>query len=115
MQMIIGPGIDGMKTRTIINQSRAPGKPGDHPVGGCVAVQSVLEWAFTNGPAMELTERVLRLEERLDNVLPTLVTKADLNDARADLHQALHAQTWKLIGAALVAAGLIVASLKLLH
>jgi hypothetical protein len=64
---------------------------------------------------MELAERVLRLEERLDNVLPTLVTKADLHDARADLHQALHAQTWKLIGAALAAAGLIIASLKLLH
>ena len=58
--------------------------------------------------AMDLTERVVTLEAKLDHVLPTLVTKADL-------HEALHAQTWKIVGTALAAAGLIVASLKLLH
>jgi len=57
---------------------------------------------------MELTERVARLEAKLDHVLPTLVTKADL-------YEALHAQTWKIVGAALASAGLIVAALKLLH
>jgi NAD(P)H-dependent flavin oxidoreductase YrpB (nitropropane dioxygenase family) len=107
---------------------------------------------------MELTDRVAALEDRLDQFLPTLVTKADLKDfvpmlvtkadlkdfvptlvtkadlqavlptlatkadlkadlqeLRADVHEALHAQTWKLIGAALGASGLVVASLKLLH
>ena len=64
---------------------------------------------------MELTERVAKLEAKLDHVLPTLVTKADLHEAKADLYEALHAQTWKIVGAALASAGLVVASLKLLH
>jgi hypothetical protein len=67
---------------------------------------------------MDLSERVATLESRLD-ILPTLVTKADLKadlrELRAELHEALHAQTWKLIGAASAATGLIVASFKLLH
>lgn len=64
---------------------------------------------------MELMERVAKLEAELDHALPTLVTKADLHEAKADLYEALHAQTWKIVGAALTSAGLVVAALKLLH
>jgi hypothetical protein len=64
---------------------------------------------------MDFAERVTVLESKIDHILPTLVTKADLQAMRADLHEALHVQTWKLIGAALAVAGLVIASLKLLH
>ena len=51
---------------------------------------------------------VAGINSRLDAVLPTLVTKADL-------HEALHALTWKMIGAAFGAAGLLLAGTKLFH
>ncbi|SAL25927.1 hypothetical protein AWB64_02113 [Caballeronia sordidicola] len=47
---------------------------------------------------MEIQRRLTALETRLDVVLPTLATKEDLQTLRADLHEALNAQTWKIIG-----------------
>jgi len=41
-------------------------------------------------PDMDLTERVIKLESKLDAALPTLATKADL-------HSEFSAQTWKIV------------------
>ncbi len=56
--------------------------------------------------AVELA--VAGIDARLDAILPTLVTKSDL-------HEALHAQTWRIIGAAFAVAGLLLAGLKFMH
>lgn len=56
-------------------------------------------------PGME--QRVRELEKavaRIDGILPTLATKADLADLRAEVFKAINAQTWKLIASA---AGLV--------
>ena len=36
-----------------------------------------------------MIERLAKLEQRLDSVLPTLCTKADLESVRADVHRGL--------------------------
>lgn len=59
-------------------------------------------------PDMDMVERVAKLEAKLDAVLPTLATKADL-------HSELHAMTWKIWGFAAALVTLVFAIVKLLH
>lgn len=54
-----------------------------------------------------MNERVARIEAQLAATLPTLLTKGEFREA-------MHAQTWKLVGAAIAVAGLIVAGIKLI-
>lgn len=62
-------------------------------------------------PDMDLHERVAKVEA----VLPTLATKSDLADLKTDLFKALSDQTWKIIGAALSSAAILLAGIKFLH
>lgn len=67
-----------------------------------------------NGGDGDMDERVRKLEAgltRIEAILPTLATSAELAKLRGDIHEALHAQTWKLIGVAgaLVAATYFIA------
>lgn len=49
-------------------------------------------------PDMELTERVAKIEAKLDAILPTLATKADIAATREDMHKEFTVQTWRLVG-----------------
>lgn len=44
-------------------------------------------------PPMELTERVTRIEA----LLPTLATKADLGELRTEMHREFNTQTWRFV------------------
>jgi hypothetical protein len=44
----------------------------------------------------DLSYRVTTFEERLGALIPTLATKADIGDLRADLHKEIAVQTWKI-------------------
>lgn len=63
---------------------------------------------------MDLPERISKIEA----VLPTLATKADLIGAegslRAEMHKEFNLQTWRIVGAVIAASGLLVAGLKLI-
>ena len=62
-------------------------------------------------PEMELVERVARIEAKLDS----FATKADLAALEGKMHQEFSIQTWRIIGAILASAGLVVAGLKLIN
>lgn len=68
---------------------------------------------------MELTERVAKIEAKLDATLPNLATKDELkavgHDIRADMHKEFNMQTWRIIGAFFAIAGLLLAGIKLIH
>lgn len=62
-------------------------------------------------PPMELTERVVKIESKLDSmmnhVLPTLATKDEM-------HKEFNLQTWRIIGAILATAGILLAAIKII-
>lgn len=55
--------------------------------------------------------RLAALEARLDAVLPTLATKSDVANLRADFHRELGGQTWRIIGTMLTAGALLTAAI----
>lgn len=53
------------------------------------------------------------MEQRVANleaIIPTLATKVDLADLRAEMHREFTAQTWRIIGAMLTFGGLLSAA-----
>ncbi len=66
----------------------------------------------------EMEPRLRAVEEsivRIDTILPTLATKVDLSELRADMHKSLNDQTWKFIGFVGAIAALLLAGIKLWH
>lgn len=66
---------------------------------------------------MELTERVGNLETDMRDVRDRLIRveiKLDSCATRDDMHKEFNLQTWRIIGAVLAAAGILIAGLKLL-
>ncbi len=60
-------------------------------------------------------DSIVRIDTKLDAVLPTLATKVDLSELRADMHKSLNDQTWKFIGFVSAIAALLLAGIKLWH
>lgn len=70
-----------------------------------------------NGEGGDMLERVKRLEEKMSSVAidvailkDKVATKEDIQSSKVELHKELNAQTWKIIGAIVIAITLAVLS-----
>ena len=43
-----------------------------------------------------MLERIAKLEQRMDSVLPTLSTKADVERMRSEMHKGLEVKAWMI-------------------
>lgn len=65
-------------------------------------------------PPMDNSDRLTKLELKLETLVPTLATKEDLTreilTLRAEMHKEFTAQTWRIIGAMLTFGSLLSAA-----
>ncbi len=59
----------------------------------------------------ELQVRLVRIDSRLEST----ATKADLQEFSANIHKAMHDQTWKFIGAATALAAIAFSAARFFH
>lgn len=50
--------------------------------------------------SLEIRERLIRVETKLEGIEKTMATKADLSDMAASFHKAMTEQTWKFLAGA---------------
>jgi hypothetical protein len=70
-----------------------------------------------NGGGSDMLERVKKLEEKMSSVAidvailkDKVATKEDIQSSKVELHKELNAQTWKIIGAIVIAISIAVLS-----